>query len=58
MATTQGTIVQSIGAVIDIEFPREGMPGIYEALILEDTDRLEFGSNMVLDWAKLEHAEA
>jgi hypothetical protein len=29
-----------------------------EALILEDTDRLEFGSNMVLDWAKLEHAEA
>ncbi|MBK9259464.1 MAG: FHA domain-containing protein [Polyangiaceae bacterium] len=29
-----------------------------EALILEDHDRLEFGSNMILDWAKLEHAEA
>lgn len=29
-----------------------------EALILQDTDRLEFGSNMTLDWAKLEHAEA
>lgn len=29
-----------------------------EALILEDSDRLEFGSNMMLDWAKLEHAEA
>jgi hypothetical protein len=27
MAQAQGTIVQSIGAVIDIEFPREGMPG-------------------------------
>ncbi|HEX9685828.1 MAG TPA: F0F1 ATP synthase subunit beta, partial [Burkholderiales bacterium] len=33
----QGTIVQCIGAVIDIEFPREGMPGIYDALVLEDT---------------------
>jgi F-type H+-transporting ATPase subunit beta len=33
----QGTIVQSIGAVIDIEFPREAMPNIYEALVLEDT---------------------
>ena len=28
------------------------------ALILEDVDRLEFGSNMTLDWTKLEHAEA
>ena len=33
----QGTIVQSIGAVIDIEFPREGMPKVYDALILEDS---------------------
>src|SRR5688500_2111229 len=37
MAQAHGTIVQSIGAVIDIEFPREHMPGIYDALILEDT---------------------
>jgi hypothetical protein len=28
------------------------------AKILEDIDRLEFGSNMTLDWMKLEHAEA
>jgi pSer/pThr/pTyr-binding forkhead associated (FHA) protein len=28
------------------------------ALILGDVDRLEFGSNMTLDWTKLEHAEA
>src|SRR5205085_6218787 len=32
-----GTIVQSIGAVIDVEFPREQMPNIYDALILEES---------------------
>ena len=41
MATTQGkvqgTIVQCIGAVTDIEFPRDAMPKVYDALILEDT---------------------
>src|ERR671923_1490272 len=37
MAQAQGTIVQSIGAVIDIEFPREAMPNIYDALILEES---------------------
>src|SRR5215475_5468180 len=36
-AHAQGTIVQCIGAVIDIEFPRERMPRIYDALILEDS---------------------
>ncbi len=33
---SQGTIVQCIGAVVDIQFPREAMPRIYEALKLED----------------------
>ena len=28
-------IVQCIGAVTDIEFPREQMPRIYDALVLE-----------------------
>jgi hypothetical protein len=28
------------------------------AVILDDIDRLEFGSNMALDWTKVEHAEA
>ena len=32
-----GTIVQTIGAVVDIVFPREGMPKIYDALVLEDS---------------------
>jgi F-type H+/Na+-transporting ATPase subunit beta len=36
MAQAQGTIVQCIGAVIDIEFPRDAMPNIYEALTLVD----------------------
>lgn len=30
-----GQIVQVIGAVVDIEFPREAMPKVYEALVLE-----------------------
>ncbi|OGA39504.1 MAG: F0F1 ATP synthase subunit beta [Betaproteobacteria bacterium RIFCSPLOWO2_12_FULL_62_13] len=39
---SQGTIVQCIGAVTDIEFAREGMPKVYDALVLEDT-----GSSLV-----------
>jgi len=30
-----GTIVQCIGAVVDIEFPRDAMPHVYDALVLE-----------------------
>src|SRR5213076_3508420 len=30
----EGKIVQCIGAVIDIQFPREGMPRVYVALTL------------------------
>ena len=30
-----GKIVQVIGAVVDIEFPREEMPKVYDALVLE-----------------------
>ncbi len=32
---SHGTIVQCIGAVVDIEFPREQMPRVYDALVLE-----------------------
>src|SRR5690349_20984626 len=38
----QGTIVQCIGAVIDIEFPRESMPNVYDALVLEDSATSSF----------------
>src|SRR5712671_20626 len=41
-AQTSGTIVQCIGAVVDIEFPREAMPGIYDALVLEDSGEKSF----------------
>ncbi|WP_296495108.1 F0F1 ATP synthase subunit beta [Rhodoferax sp.] len=41
-AGVQGKIVQCIGAVVDVEFPREHMPHIYDALKLE-------GSNLTLE---------
>src|SRR5690349_18212493 len=41
-AQATGTIVQCIGAVIDIEFPRDAMPGIYDALVLEEPAQKTF----------------
>nr|MDA8110678.1 F0F1 ATP synthase subunit beta [Betaproteobacteria bacterium] len=35
MAQAQGNIVQCIGAVTDIQFPRAQMPKVYDALVLE-----------------------
>ncbi|HEY0663951.1 MAG TPA: F0F1 ATP synthase subunit beta, partial [Thiobacillaceae bacterium] len=37
MAQVQGKIVQCIGAVVDVEFPREAMPRVYDALKMEGT---------------------
>src|SRR4051794_22433979 len=34
---SQGTIVQCIGAVVDVAFPRDAMPKIFDALTLENT---------------------
>ena len=39
---TQGTIVQCIGAVTDIQFPREAMPKVYDALVLEESSEASF----------------
>ena len=33
-----GNIVQVIGAVVDVEFPRESIPRVYDALTLKDGD--------------------
>ncbi|MBK9955001.1 MAG: F0F1 ATP synthase subunit beta [Rhodocyclaceae bacterium] len=33
---SQGNIVQCIGAVVDIKFPREQMPKVYDALLLDE----------------------
>ena len=35
---SQGKIVQIIGAVVDVEFPRNAIPNVYDALKLVDTD--------------------
>ena len=35
---SQGKIVQCIGAVVDIQFPRDSMPRIYDALLLDKTE--------------------
>ena len=37
MSQAQGKIVQCIGAVVDVEFPRDQMPHIYDALKMEGT---------------------
>ncbi|MFC3550380.1 F0F1 ATP synthase subunit beta [Lysobacter cavernae] len=34
---SQGKIVQIIGAVVDVEFPRESVPKVYDALKVENT---------------------
>src|SRR5436190_8269872 len=34
-AAVQGKIVQCIGAVVDVEFPRNAMPRVYDALKME-----------------------
>jgi len=39
---SKGTIVQCIGAVVDVEFPRHALPKIYDALALE-------GSELILE---------
>src|ERR1043166_2048070 len=41
-AQASGTIVQCIGAVIDIQFPREALPNVYDALLLEDSGEKSF----------------
>nr|HMT03861.1 hypothetical protein [Burkholderiales bacterium] len=40
----QGKIIQIIGAVVDVEFSRENVPQIYNAL------KLESGGNLVLEF--------
>ncbi len=35
-----GNIVEVIGAVVDVEFPRDAVPGIYDALSVTDQDGL------------------
>ena len=36
--SNQGKIVQIIGAVVDVEFPRDNVPKVYDALKVQNTD--------------------
>jgi F-type H+-transporting ATPase subunit beta len=38
---SQGNIIQCIGAVVDIQFPREEMPRVYDALLLDESEEHE-----------------
>ncbi len=38
MSSKQGKIVQIIGAVVDVEFERESVPRVYDALKVQDTE--------------------
>jgi F-type H+-transporting ATPase subunit beta len=33
-----GSIVQVIGAVVDVEYPRDSMPKVFEALTVDNTE--------------------
>ena len=51
----QGQIVQCIGAVVDIQFPRDQMPKVYDALRLQDS-----GSSLAeagLTFAEMPHSQ-
>lgn len=50
MSQATGRIVQCIGAVVDIEFPREAMPNVYDALKLSE----EASGGLVEDGLTLE----
>ena len=39
---SNGNIVQCIGAVVDIQFPRDNMPKVYDALVLEESTEASF----------------
>ncbi len=34
---SSGKIVQVIGAVVDVEFPRDAIPAVYDALLVEES---------------------
>ncbi len=34
---SEGIVVQVIGAVIDVEFSRENLPKVYDALLIEES---------------------
>lgn len=48
---SSGRIVQIIGAVIDVEFPRDAVPSIYEALKVQGVETtLKSSSSWATAW--------
>lgn len=46
---SSGRIIQIIGAVIDVEFERNSVPKIYDALHVDGTETtLKFSNNLVM----------
>ena len=42
---SSGRIVQIIGAVIDVEFPREDVPKVYDALLVTEKELTHLDSS-------------
>lgn len=48
----QGNIVEIIGAVVDVQFPRDAVPRVYDALTIADgglTPEVETGLRKVME---------
>ena len=43
---SSGKIVQIIGAVVDVEFPRDSIPKVYDALMVEEAGLLEVAQHL------------
>ena len=57
-----GIIVQVIGAVVDVEFPRDAMPRVFDALTVDNTDIMlevqqQLGDGIVRTIAQREGAD-
>ena len=49
---SQGKIVQIIGAVVDVEFTRDSVPRVYDALKVADTEiTLEVQQQLATAWS-------
>ena len=44
-----GKVVEIIGAVIDVQFPREAMPNIFDALLIEEGDLTKYNNKLEME---------
>ena len=48
---SKGTVVQVIGAVIDVEFSKEELPKNYDALVVKEADLIFRGTATTWRWS-------